>query len=150
MSQFKLYVRLLWLRLCGFFRRCRTFVSSRVALRVQRVRTAVFVARSTPETLDEAKEALRRVADDRRCPPDTVTAGAYDGSPALFFKHDRAQEVFVAHTYEKAADKLIHWLREQDGSSTAPTTAKVTKLNRYQRRAWASNKRRDLSAKGRR
>lgn len=94
---------------------------------------------------DEARAALRRVVDAREFPPDCVSAGASRGGPALFFKHDDALEVFIGSSYDHAATELLAWWRGQ--KAAPPTTATTTKLNRAQRRAWRSNKRRDL-AKG--
>lgn len=92
------------------------------------------------QNFDPAKNALRRVIDSRLCPPDTVSAGAMYGGPALFFKHDGATEVFIGRNYDHAADKLIEWLRTEHVE-----TQNTTRLNRKQRRAWKSNKRADLS-----
>lgn len=90
---------------------------------------------------EPAKAALRKVIDARLCPPDTVSAGVMYGGPALFFKHNQATEVFIGRDYNHAADKLIEWLR---GPLRDLPTSKTTKLNRKQRRAWASNKRENL------
>lgn len=103
-----------------------------------------FMQQFSEHQSDEAKAALRRVIDARLFPPDCVSAGGCRGGPALFFTHDEQKEVFIGHTYDHAADELLKWWREEDAAGVAPVTKQSTHLNRAQRRAWKSNKRKNV------
>lgn len=93
----------------------------------------------------EGREALRKIADARVCAPDTVSAGELRGGPAVFFRHDTGIEVFIGHTYDHAASKFLEWIELQNEADEAPGTRLTSKLNRAQRRFWASNKRPSLT-----
>lgn len=110
------------------------------------VRARVFlVHHGVQETFDEGADALRKIADARLCAPDTVSAGEAHGGPAIFFRHDGGTEVFIGRTFSHAADEFLQWIRVQNEADQAPSTKHTSKLNRAQRRFWASNKRPKLA-----
>lgn len=122
------------------------WIVSMLTLVVGWVRARVFLLRrGVQETFNEGSEALRKIADARVCAPDTVSAGECRGGPAIFFRHNDGMEVFVGNTYDHAANEFLQWITVQNRADEAPKTSKTTKLNRAQRRFWASNKRPKLS-----
>lgn len=121
------------------------WLRSKIAFVVAWVRARVFLLqRGVQETFDEGSEALRKIANARVCVPDTVSAGECHGGPAIFFRHDGGMEVFIGKTYDHAANEFLQWISVQNGAGEAPKTTKTSKLNRAQRRFWASNKRPEL------
>ena len=105
-----------------------------------------FMLQFTDDQDQEARRALRRVVDARLFPPDCVSAGACRGGPAMFFTHDGHKEVFIGNSYEHAADELLKWWREENAAGVTPSTKHSTHMNRAERRAWKSNKRKNLSS----
>lgn len=105
-------------------------------------RTQELIADKAPAEHDAGKETLRRIALWGICPPDTVSLGVMNGGFAVFYKHDKATEIFIGNDYDHAADKFFEWLKglQDRGPDYAPTTKTTTKLNRHDRRAYASKK----------
>lgn len=132
-------------------KKLKSWFKSKLAFLVAWFRARFFlVSRGIQETFNEGADALRKIADARVCSPDTVSAGECRGGPAIFFRHDGATEVFIGRTYDHAANEFLQWIQVQNRAGEAPTTAKTTKLNRAQRRFWASNKRPKLAEKAKR
>jgi len=126
-------LKLLWL----------AFVACCVRLK-HRIAHDRFMLQFTTHQDDEARAALRRVVDARLFPPDCVSAGGCRGGPALFFTHDGHKEVFIGNTYDHAADELLKWWREESAAGVTPITTGSTHMNRAERRAWKSNRRKNL------
>lgn len=91
----------------------------------------------------EAEEAVARVVFETNVAPDCVAATVIRGGPAILIKHDKAQEAFVHHTYAKAADKAIEWLKHRESMGRELKQGMTSGLNRAQRRQFESRRRRE-------
>jgi hypothetical protein len=132
----------LWAAICAWFKgHFHRYLASRLESHPELAREVL---------ADPAKRALKRAVLAGLCPPDTMSMGICNGGPALYFKHDAAQEVFIGKTYEDAVDHFLWWLREMQraGPAYAPTTKSTTKLSRHERRAYASKKFRNKQKQG--
>jgi hypothetical protein len=90
----------------------------------------------TSTVRSEAQQAVDRVVRECNIPPDCVQAQIYNGGCAILIKHNAAWEMCIDHTYAKAADRAIEFLRKNDVEA-----GKVSVMNRHQRRAFEAKRR---------
>lgn len=88
----------------------------------------------------EVEEAVARIVVETDIAPDCVSAGELRGGCAIFIEHSvrgkKNTTAFVHKSFEGAATEAIAWIR-----SDAPATGSRSKMNRHQRRAFQSKKR---------
>lgn len=92
------------------------------------------------DTRSDAQKAVDKVVWETDLAPDCVSAIIVRGGTCIRVKTDGDWEDFIHNSYGEAADKVIEWVNLQ--GEFMETQAETSKLNRKERRAFDSVRKR--------